>query len=554
MKKLLACVFAAALAGAASAVQNDTYATATEIDNSLYSGTVGPVNNADATESPGDPLCALGSYGKTVWFKWTAPAGGNIQFNTKDSTVSSRVTTPLDTVMCVCQLDGDGVPYLSTAYGGGDAFSDNAYTNLTSFVELGEVYAGETYYIGIGTKLIQETAVGPVYGSGEIKLSWSYLPEMATVRFNPQGGTATTTTLRLLGAYALGQFGDVPVPVRGGYEFLGWFTDPAGGVEVTGDDTYHTLKDYIEDGYLNLYAHWRVAGLVTPQLQSFDKAQLFTGAFLTVSYGVVGSVEIKVAKKGAKNTAKVTVRVTRYENGKKIGARGTLTVNADGSATSDDIVVKFNDDKRPDDTMRMTVNPDGTFEMKGARYFVEAAQVGGALTFGGFTFDIPEFNAEALAYHLPTAPAGFKVIAEALPTNFVFSFASQGRKFSIPTGKALKYALQKSASRPGRVPASGAPGSRQLKIYKLTGLEDSNPNKSSLKLAYNYRTGLYKGTFAVYMTNGASYIANGGLSEVGQPKLKKYVVKVVGLVLANKGFGMATLKDTNQEWFSFLNP
>lgn len=44
--------------------------------------------------------------------------------------------------------------------------------------------------------------------------------------------------------------GDLPIPSRDYWEFEGWYTDPAGGVQITGD----TLMAYLTD--TTLYAHW----------------------------------------------------------------------------------------------------------------------------------------------------------------------------------------------------------------------------------------------------------------------------------------------------------
>jgi hypothetical protein len=556
MKKLMICVFATALAGVAfskSLPANNAWDSAEEIDNTQYSGDTRTVNNGDATEPQGDPLCALGDYGRTLWYKWTAPANGLVQFSTKDSYVGESPYPQLDTVLGVFVLDDNGKPKPTYDSFGDLAFNDDAYTNKTSFIELQQVYAGETYYIGVGTK--PASSALQTYEAGYIMLSWSYTREWARVVFNAQGGTTTSQSLRLLGGFPLATFGDMPEPVRGGFDFGGWFTDPVGGVEVTGAESYDTLRDYIVEGYLNLYAHWTSIGTETPQLGPFNKSQTFMGAFLTTGYGVVGSVTIKVGKKSAKNTTRVTATVIRYETGRKVTGKGTLTINDDGSAESDDMVFKFNDEKRPDDTMRMKVQPDGTFEMKGAHYLVEATQVGGALTVENLTFSVRGFDGNSAVFSLPRAQAGAAVITEALPVSFTFPLDKQGRKFAIPSGQFLKYQPARGDVRAAAIlRQTEVAGSRRLKMYELVGLGDSNPNKSKLKLSYAHKTGLFKGSFYVYTTTGYNYINNGGTREVGKPKLTKMSVKVVGIVMAGRGFGMATLKSTGQEWFAGLNP
>ena len=46
-------------------------------------------------------------------------------------------------------------------------------------------------------------------------------------------------------------YGELPVPTRKHYEFLGWFTEAEGGVQIAADSVYSTAGD------MTLYAHWR---------------------------------------------------------------------------------------------------------------------------------------------------------------------------------------------------------------------------------------------------------------------------------------------------------
>ena len=541
MKKLVTCAFAVALTTAASAiaiVENDTWQKAKELDSSQYESALRREDNQYATTPADDPLCALGPYGRTMWYKWTAPANGVVQFSTKGSAGASGA---LDTVMGVFAFDSSGELGSYWLESGDIALNDDAYADGTSFLELTQVYAGETYYIGIGTKA--STSGTPGYEQGWITIGWMYVREWAVASFNAQGGTIAPTTVRLLGDYPLNTFGDLPEPVRGGYDFAGWFPVPEGGVQITGAETYAQLRDYITDGgSLPLYAQWKMTGLETPQFAPFTKAQVFNGAFLTSGYALVGSVQIKAAKMNAKSkTSRLSIYVTCYDTGRKFSAKGTLTFNDDGSAKSGDIIVNFKDGSHASDIMCMTVNADGTFTMSGERYLVEAAQVGGALTSGSLTFQIPTLVPSSRYYDPPTAPAGYKLIEEALPTSFEFTTASNGRKFSFPTGKALSYKANRRVT-------IGRP------VWTLLGLDDSNPNKSQLKLSYNYKTGLFKGKFKVYMTNGANYISSGSTIELRSPKLQKYSVNVTGLVLSGRGYALSALKNTNQSWITILKP
>ena len=68
-----------------------------------------------------------------------------------------------------------------------------------------------------------------------------------TVTFDPNGGTTPTASKTV--AY-LGTYGELPVPTRTHYAFLGWFTAAVGGTQVTASTTYNLTTNQ------TLYAHW----------------------------------------------------------------------------------------------------------------------------------------------------------------------------------------------------------------------------------------------------------------------------------------------------------
>lgn len=76
-----------------------------------------------------------------------------------------------------------------------------------------------------------------------------YLAEVATFKlfFNPQGGTCGETARRVTCGDEIGK---LPVPVRNGWKFDGWYTAATGGVKV-GPATLMVGFD------VDLYAHWQ---------------------------------------------------------------------------------------------------------------------------------------------------------------------------------------------------------------------------------------------------------------------------------------------------------
>lgn len=68
-----------------------------------------------------------------------------------------------------------------------------------------------------------------------------------TITFDPNGGTVKQTSM----AAAPGDcYGELPIPVREGYQFLGWYTDPEEGVQILADDVIGQFTEQV------LYAHW----------------------------------------------------------------------------------------------------------------------------------------------------------------------------------------------------------------------------------------------------------------------------------------------------------
>ncbi|HBL40933.1 MAG TPA: hypothetical protein DDY98_04910, partial [Ruminococcaceae bacterium] len=81
----------------------------------------------------------------------------------------------------------------------------------------------------------------------ETIVTFTYTPVTYYAYFNPGAGTCTTKSKQL--TYDA-EYGELPVPTRPGYAFLGWFSSPSGGEQIFAD-TMVTLN-YVEQ----LYAHW----------------------------------------------------------------------------------------------------------------------------------------------------------------------------------------------------------------------------------------------------------------------------------------------------------
>ncbi|MBI3879480.1 MAG: hypothetical protein HY301_05380 [Verrucomicrobia bacterium] len=157
---------------------NDNFAAATIISGNAGSATT---NNIAATKQAGEPDHAANPGGKSVWFKWTAPAGGAWTFDTAGS--------GFDTLLAV--YTGASVNALTPI-----ASNDNTGVGRTSSVTFTAVN-GTTYFIAVdGFK--EDAAVDPdapplQTASGALVLNWVKLATgPAITGFTPATGIPGT--------------------------------------------------------------------------------------------------------------------------------------------------------------------------------------------------------------------------------------------------------------------------------------------------------------------------------------------------------------------------
>ena len=116
-----------------------------------------------------------------------------------------------------------------------------------------------------------------------VKAQWT--PKRYTVTLDAQGGTvegaATATTSAAYGA----ALGALPTPVRDGYTFKGWFTQPQDGDQVTEATVYQTA------GATTYYAQWELTAPATVALTLDAGAGTFAdGATATVELPTGGTL------------------------------------------------------------------------------------------------------------------------------------------------------------------------------------------------------------------------------------------------------------------------
>ena len=108
-----------------------------------------------------------------------------------------------------------------------------------------------------------------------------------TVTLNANGGSVSTTSTTTTD----GKLGSLPTPTRGGYDFLGWYTQKDGGDEVT-TDTVFTKNSII-------YAHWQkqAAQEYTVTLNA-NGGTINSGAITSYTYGVGATLPTDVTREG----------------------------------------------------------------------------------------------------------------------------------------------------------------------------------------------------------------------------------------------------------------
>lgn len=103
---------------------------------------------------------------------------------------------------------------------------------------------------------------------GDMTLYAKWTAKSLTVTFNTNGGVNLTPSTKTV---TYGQsYGELPTPERSGYGFQGWFTEQAGGTEVTASTTVSAAGDH------TLYAHWVELKVIPRTVFDFGAQETFT--------------------------------------------------------------------------------------------------------------------------------------------------------------------------------------------------------------------------------------------------------------------------------------
>ena len=238
---------------------------------------------------------------------------------------------------------------------------------------------------------------------------------------------------------------------------------------------------------------------------SFAKAQTVTGAVVMFdkAYSRVGTMQVKAGKVNKKHgTLRVSAVATLLVDGRvrRFTASGVLAA-LDAQGRIPPVTLTF---KEPIGAMTLEMSPDGLFTFKNPIYAMASATVGGALKGGERgTFRLASCNLAVpgeVQYDLLPYEEAFEVV---------------GGKWKFAKAATVKWTKSRETG----------------EFVRVVDVSRNKTNRSSLKINYAAKTGIFKGSFKAYVLEDARN---------GKKRLKKYSVNVAGFVLDGVGIGKAT--------------
>ena len=332
------------------------------------------------------------------------------------------------------------------------------------------------------------------------------------VTFDANGGTGGG--VRTLSGEDL--LGEMPVPSRAGFGFVGWYDAAIGGtaasiVDLVPDDA-RLFAQWTKDtdwasaaipafGWAFVPSWTETAGGMSEHIEGETSIPFVTpsGAFaaakartdpgvLTQNGVAVGVLQVKVGKASSKGESKVSVTVIGVD-GKKYTAKA-VKIQTGGTPTQTFEVKKFG-------TLTLTFGANGfSGTLNGAT--VTSVDAVAATTPGKATFGEADFSS------LPG------VLTDYLPKDETVTRTD--KKWTVAKAGKLKYVKPNA------------------KKNVAGGLQATGTNIAGLKLTYAAKTQTFKGSFKIWTFDPA------------KNKLKSVSAKVTGVVVNGTGYGEVTVK------------
>ncbi len=237
---------------------------------------------------------------------------------------------------------------------------------------------------------------------------------------------------------------------------------------------------------------------------NFAKAQTVTGAAVIFdkTYSRMGTMQVKAGKVNKKHgTLRVSAVATLLVDGRvrRFMASGVMaTLDAQGRIPP--VTLTFKD---PIGAMTLEMSADGVFTFKNSLYAMASATVGGALKGG----ERGTFRLESCNLAVPG-----ELQNDLLPYEEAFEVV--GGKWKFAKAATVKWAKSRETG----------------EFVRVVDVSRNKTNRSSLKINYAAKTGIFKGSFKAYVLEDARN---------GKKHLKKYSVNVAGFVLDGVGIGKA---------------
>ncbi len=248
---------------------------------------------------------------------------------------------------------------------------------------------------------------------------------------------------------------------------------------------------------------------------SAPKAMTLKGAAYDGA-SVAGIVELKLGKVDKKKTSKVSGSVTSLD-GKKHAIKPFPVTDVDGaSPKTASLEVKGLG------TMNLTIGGE-RFAGSLSGLHVQSADVGGNWTQAGSVVNVKVPAADLSKF------AG-AVVKELLSADEPVTPA--GGKWKFAKAATVKWAKLK----PGAAPFGGLSDAASGKGLLVD--TSKGANLSGMKLVYTPKKSTFKGSFKLYALEGSG----------AKTKLKKYTVKVSGVVVGGEGHGEAVCKKPSASW------
>ena len=278
----------------------------------VFDANGGSVNEASRSVASGRAVGVLPAptrAGYTFDGWWTMMSGGNkVSASTK---VPENVTyyAHWKVNRCTVTFDANGGT-------GGKTVTQNYGTALTAPTVTRSGYVFMGWFPAVPTRVSADNV--------------TYTAQWAVNRHNVNlvlnGGKGAASITVDYGA----KVGDMPVPSRRGYEFLGWFNAAMGGRQIA--------DDVLVTGDMTLYAQWHI---VLPELYEMIDgaapdmaASEYNGYLHDANTGAVaGSIQVKVGKANAKTglaAVKATVVVGGAKKSLKAAEKGKTAISVDG--------------------------------------------------------------------------------------------------------------------------------------------------------------------------------------------------------------------------------